>query len=253
MRTVAARSVAACSTAWCTSCAGTSTVSLTLFSASSSTCAAIVRPLNQTCTFRRGGRRSRDQGPPDAQAVRIGAGRRRDAARARRPRPLRAEPQADPAVALPRARAGDSRAGSRSSPGEQEALKLRRAPTLVLATARLSGDPRTDEEDLHATACAVYAVLLGATNRGLASYWRTPSCFTEAPVRAALGARTRTSASSRSIHLGPAAGEPPPKERLALDDVLAVPPVAGATVRPARLPAATRAASPRSARSSRRS
>jgi len=45
--------------------------------------------------------------------------------------------------------------------GEQEAVKLRRAPTLVLATAVLSGDPLADEEDLHATACAVYAVLLG--------------------------------------------------------------------------------------------
>jgi len=50
--------------------------------------------------------------------------------------------------------------------GEKEAIKLRRAPTLVLATAVLSGDERTDAEDLHATACAVYAVLLGATERG---------------------------------------------------------------------------------------
>ncbi len=103
--------------------------------------------------------------------------------------------------------------------GENEALKLRRAPTLVLATARLSGDPRTDEEDLHATACAVYAVLLGATNRGLASYWRTPSCFTEDRMRSALGlaADERVVA---LVHLGPAVGEPPRKERLALDDVL---------------------------------
>ena len=38
----------------------------------------------------------------------------------------------------------------------------------MLATAKLSGDPHTDEEDLHATACAVYAVLLGATARRLA-------------------------------------------------------------------------------------
>ena len=51
--------------------------------------------------------------------------------------------------------------------GEKEAAKLRRAPTLVLATAALSGDPHVDEEDLHATACTVYAILLGATARGL--------------------------------------------------------------------------------------
>jgi len=68
----------------------------------------------------------------------------------------------------------ETRARVEELAGENEALKLRRAPTLVLATAVLSGDPRTDEEDLHATACAVYAILLGATNRGLASYWRTP-------------------------------------------------------------------------------
>jgi nitroreductase len=103
--------------------------------------------------------------------------------------------------------------------GEKEAVKLRRAPSLVLATALLSGDPHTDEEDLHASACAVYAVLLGATNRGLASYWRTPSCFEELPVRDALGlaALERIVA---LIHLGPAVSEPPPKERLTVDDVL---------------------------------
>jgi nitroreductase len=103
--------------------------------------------------------------------------------------------------------------------GEKEAVKLRRAPTLVLATAVLSGDPHTDEEDLHATACAVYAVLLGATNRGLASYWRTPSCFTADPVRGALGLEPEERIVAL-IHLGPAVSEPPPKERLALDDVL---------------------------------
>ena len=59
----------------------------------------------------------------------------------------------------------------------------------------------------------------GATSRGLASYWRTPACFTESPVREALG----LAADERVvglIHLGPAASEPPQKERLALDDVL---------------------------------
>ena len=103
--------------------------------------------------------------------------------------------------------------------GEKEAMKLRRAPTLVLATACLSGDPHVDEEDLHAAACAVYAIILGATNRGLASYWRTPSCFTEGPVREALGLAGGERVVAL-VHLGPAVSEPPPKERLALDDVL---------------------------------
>jgi nitroreductase len=105
--------------------------------------------------------------------------------------------------------------------GEKEAAKLRRAPTLVLATAALSGDPVTDEEDLHATAAAVYAVLLGATSRGLASYWRTPACFREPPVRDALGLGEREQVVAL-IHLGPPISEPPAKERLPLEDVLTV-------------------------------
>ena len=96
--------------------------------------------------------------------------------------------------------------------GEKEAAKLRRAPTLVLATAKLSGDPATDEEDLHATACAVYAILLGATARGLASYWRTPGAFNEPAVRGLLGL-VEDERVVALIHLGPAESEPPAKER----------------------------------------
>jgi nitroreductase len=81
----------------------------------------------------------------------------------------------------------ETRAQLEESAGEKEAAKLRRAPTLVLATAALSGHPHTDEEDLHATACAVYAVLLGATALGLASYWRTPSVLRAPEGRAAVG------------------------------------------------------------------
>jgi nitroreductase len=102
---------------------------------------------------------------------------------------------------------------------EKEVVKLRRAPTLVLATAVLSGDPRTDEEDLHATAAAVYAVLLGATARGLASYWRTPGCFLEPEVRSVLGLAENERVVSL-IHLGPPASEPPEKERTPLGDVV---------------------------------
>jgi nitroreductase len=102
---------------------------------------------------------------------------------------------------------------------EKEVAKLRRAPTLVLATAILTGDPPQDEEDLHAVACAVYAVLLGATAHGLASYWRTPGCFAEPAVRSLLG----LSADERVvalIHLGDAASAPPEKDRAPLGDVL---------------------------------
>jgi nitroreductase len=103
--------------------------------------------------------------------------------------------------------------------GEKEAAKLRRAPTLVLATAALSGDPHVDEEDLHATACAVYAILLGATARGLASYWRTPKCLEEPDVRAALKLADAERVVAL-IHLGPALSEPPEKERTPLEGIL---------------------------------
>jgi nitroreductase len=53
------------------------------------------------------------------------------------------------------------------------AAKLARAPTLVAVTAVLGGDPAQDREDVLASAVAAYIVLLGATARGLASYWRT--------------------------------------------------------------------------------
>jgi nitroreductase len=115
----------------------------------------------------------------------------------------------------------DTRARLNEAVGEKEAMKLGRAPTLVLATAVLSGDPPTDEEDLHATACAVYAVLLGATSRGLASYWRTPAALGDEAVRTLLGLEGNERIVGL-IHLGAAVSDPPAKERLPLDDVLSV-------------------------------
>jgi len=103
--------------------------------------------------------------------------------------------------------------------GENEAAKLRRAPTLVLATAVCSDDPVLAEEDVLATGCAVYAILLAATGRGLASYWRTPAVFSEQAVRELLGLEERERVVAL-VHLGPPAGEPPAKERLPVADVL---------------------------------
>jgi nitroreductase len=101
---------------------------------------------------------------------------------------------------------------------ENEAMKLRRAPTLVLVTAVLSEDPVLAEEDLLAAGCAVYVMLLGATERGLASYWRSPKSFREEPVRSLLGlAENETMVGL--VHLGPAETDPPGKERTPLDDV----------------------------------
>ena len=102
--------------------------------------------------------------------------------------------------------------------GENEAAKLGRAPTLVLVTAVLSEDPVLAEEDLLAAGCAVYAMLLGATERGLASYWRSPHCFREEPVRSLLGL-AENEVLVGLVHLGPPASDPPGKERSPLDDV----------------------------------
>ncbi|HVW90768.1 MAG TPA: nitroreductase family protein, partial [Gaiellaceae bacterium] len=99
-----------------------------------------------------------------------------------------------------------------------EAAKLRRAPTLLLVTAVLSDDPVLAEEDVLATGAAVYALLLGATDLGLASYWRTPGCFREEAVRSLLGlaANERLVA---LVHLGPPASDPPAKQRAPVEDV----------------------------------
>lgn len=103
--------------------------------------------------------------------------------------------------------------------GANEAQKLGRAPTLVLATAIRSENPTLGEEDVLATGCAVYAVLLGATSRGLASYWRTPGCFREQSVRDLLGLAANEQVVSL-IHLGFPASDPPGKERAPVGDVL---------------------------------
>ena len=67
------------------------------------------------------------------------------------------------------------------------AVKLQRAPTLVAVTARMTGEPSQDREDLLATAVAAYLVLLGAHARGLASYWRSVALLDDPRGREILG------------------------------------------------------------------
>jgi nitroreductase len=96
--------------------------------------------------------------------------------------------------------------------GPSEAAKLERAPTLIVASAALGGDLVQDEEDVCATAAAVLLVLLGATERGLASYWRTPGVLRTPPGREALGI-PRGERVLGLIHLGRPVREPAPRER----------------------------------------
>jgi nitroreductase len=106
-------------------------------------------------------------------------------------------------------------AALKAAAGPEAAAKLDRAPTLVVCSAVLRGDPVQDEEDMHATACAAYIVLLAAHARGLAGYWRTPEVLREPAGAAAVG----LGADERFVgllHLGRArqGKEPPPRSTL---------------------------------------
>src|SRR5206468_13101327 len=99
--------------------------------------------------------------------------------------------------------------------GEKEAAKLDRAPTLVVATAVLTGDLVSDEEDVCATAAAIELVLLAATERGLATYWRTPRVFRTPPGRDAVGIPDGERFLGL-LHFGTPEREPAPRERQAV-------------------------------------
>ena len=96
--------------------------------------------------------------------------------------------------------------------GEKEARKLERAPTLVLATAALTGELAMDEEDVCATAAAITLVLLAATEREIATYWRTPHVLRTKIGREAAGIPTGERFLGL-LHFGSAAREPAPRER----------------------------------------
>jgi nitroreductase len=96
--------------------------------------------------------------------------------------------------------------------GAAHAAKLDRAPTLIVVSAALTGDPLRDEEDLHATAIAAYIVLLAAHARGFAGYWRTPEVLRTPEGRAAVGL-TREEHVVALIHLGRPRQDPSPPER----------------------------------------
>jgi len=104
--------------------------------------------------------------------------------------------------------------------GPEAAAKLDRAPTLVCVSAVQQGeDPVADEEDLLATGCATYALLLAAHARGLAAYWRTPAVLRTPEGRAALGLPSEERAIAL-VHLGPLRQEKAPPERAPAADVV---------------------------------
>ncbi len=104
--------------------------------------------------------------------------------------------------------------------GPEAASKLERAPTLVAATSLRAEDPVQYQEDLCATACAVYAVLLAAHGRGLAGYWRTPEVLRTPEGLKALGIPPSEHFVAL-IHLGWPRQEKRPPERLPPKDFIA--------------------------------
>ena len=100
----------------------------------------------------------------------------------------------------------------KDTPKAGELEKLSRAPTLVVASAKLTGDEHQNHEDVLATACAVYIVLLAAHGRGLASYWRTPRVLQTREGQAAVG-MGEDEEFVALVHLGPRVDEPVAKER----------------------------------------
>ncbi len=103
-------------------------------------------------------------------------------------------------------------AALKETAGEKDAAKLDRAPTLVVATAALTGDLVADEEDICAAAAAIELVLLAATERGVATYWRTPQVLRTAPGRQAVGIPDGERVLGL-LHFGTAEREPAARER----------------------------------------
>jgi nitroreductase len=103
--------------------------------------------------------------------------------------------------------------------GPESASKLDRAPTLVVASCLLEGDPIQDEEDRLASACAAYIVLLAAHSRGLAGYWRTPDVLRTPEGRDAVGL-PENEAFIGLLHLGRPVQEQRPPERAPAEQVI---------------------------------
>jgi nitroreductase len=118
----------------------------------------------------------------------------------------------------PRTLAGLKALAEAAQPGSGG--KLDRAPTLIVVSARGSGDPTQEREDVYATAVAAYLVLLGAHGRGLAGYWRTVALLEQPPARALLGLPA-DELPIGLLHLGAPRQEQRVPERAGVEDVRA--------------------------------
>ena len=111
----------------------------------------------------------------------------------------------------------ESLARLKEAAGEEAAVKLDRAPTLVVVSVVESGDPVQDEEDYASGAVAAYIVLLAAHARGLAGYLRTPAVLRTPGGCSAAGVPDGERAIGL-LHLGPLRQEKEPPGRMAPGD-----------------------------------
>jgi nitroreductase len=118
----------------------------------------------------------------------------------------------------PAARGRLKAAAEQAKPGS--GAKLDRAPTLIVVSAKETGDPDQDREDLLATAVAAYIVLLGAHARGLAGYWRTLGVLDSPPGRDAVSL-PGDEVPVGLLHLGEPRQEQRVPERAGVDEIAA--------------------------------
>lgn len=95
-------------------------------------------------------------------------------------------------------------------------MKMTLAPTRLLVSCAIAGDPGRRGEDLAATAAAVQTLLLAATARGIASFWQTPTVPAQTAVRGLLGIPENEELVA-VVHLGYADEERPAPARAPLD------------------------------------
>ncbi len=86
--------------------------------------------------------------------------------------------------------------------------KLRRSHTAIVVGMSVSDDPHVAHEDEAACAAAIQTLMLAATARGLASYWRTPGVFGLPAFAATIGAPPETRFVGL-VHLGEPSQEAP--------------------------------------------
>jgi nitroreductase len=116
----------------------------------------------------------------------------------------------------PAARERLKAAAEEAKPGS--AAKLDRAPTLIVVSAKQTGEAEQDHEDVLATAVAAYIVLLGAHARGLAGYWRSVPVLDSSGGRAAVGLPADETPIGL-LHLGEPRQEQRVPERASVDEI----------------------------------